>query len=90
MERMRDVRPVHGEQPFLNHSLPSALPPHRPAEVADPPARTMDAIAERIIGRRRTMRRGEVARHAGVPLERSHGAGAASAARCKATGHGKR
>lgn len=68
MERMRDVRPVHGEQPFLNHSLPSALPPHRPAEVADPPARTMDAIAERIIGRRRTMRRGEVARHAGVPL----------------------
>lgn len=68
MERMRDVRPVHGEQPLLNHCLPNDLPHHRGAERADQPARTMDAIAERLFGRRRTMRREEVSRHAGVPL----------------------
>ncbi|WP_462418074.1 adenylate/guanylate cyclase domain-containing protein [Kytococcus sp. Marseille-QA3725] len=68
MEGMRDVRPIHGEQPLLNHSLPSVVPPFRAADRSEQPARTMDAIAERIFGRRRTMRRGEVARHAGVPL----------------------
>lgn len=68
MERMRDVRPVHGEQPLLNHSLPSDVPPHQAADGPDQPARTMDAIAERLFGRRRTMRRDEVSHHAGVPL----------------------
>ncbi|SNC71428.1 adenylate cyclase [Kytococcus aerolatus] len=68
MERLRDVRPAHGEQPLLNHSLPSEVPPAPPGDQVRRPARIMDDIAERLFGRRRTMRRDEVARLAHIEL----------------------